>query len=457
VKKVANALFQTASSEIDWTAVENESARLLSQYIQIDTTNPPGNEATAAEFLADILRDRGFEPHVVEAAPGRANLVTRWPAHDKTRASPCMLYTHTDVVPADSAGWTVPPFQGKIEADFVWGRGALDNKGLGIIFLQALYLLMQSGLPLKRDVIFLAAADEEVTGRYGVAWLFDHHPDLIRAEYVWDEGGVGLKQPGAGEDYLYEIAVAEKSTLAVKLVAHGTPGHASIPHRDNSQDRLVRALTRIKRWKQPARLTDTVIEMLQTLAARQRFPRSTLFANAHRAWLWPLLRAMLETDPFFAPLIGNTISLTMLRGGQSSNVIPAQAEAGLDIRLLPGENSKNVLTALRSVVADPKVAIEAEELPVVHPPTPTGTDFFRALEQTLRTIGPPGLALPIMTPGTTDSRFFRRAGMKAYGFLPMLLDARELSRIHGIDERVSTANLRWGTQVVFETLRKLCC
>jgi acetylornithine deacetylase/succinyl-diaminopimelate desuccinylase-like protein len=196
--------------------------------------------------------------------------------------------------------------------------------------------------------------------------------------------------------------------------------------------------------------------MLQMLASQQPFPRSVLFANAGRDWLWPLLRGVLESDPFFAPLIHNTVSLTVLRGGQSSNVIPAQAEAKLDIRLLPGEDFEAVLAGLRSIIADPKVTIEAEELPVEHPPTPTNTKFFRALEKTLQTAGPSGLVMPYMTPGATDSRFFRRAGMKAYGFLPMLLDAGELSRIHGIDERVSIANLSWGIQVVFDTLQKLC-
>lgn len=454
MKKVANP---PALATIDWNAVEVEAARLLSQYLQFDTTNPPGNEASAAEFLANVFRERGFEPHLLEAAPGRANLIVRLPAPGQPQAPPCLLYTHVDVVPADPAGWSVPPFLGKIADGFVWGRGALDNKGLGIIFLQALSLLKQSGRPLNRDLIFLAAADEEVNGRSGVSWLLDHHPDLIKAEYVWDEGGVGLKQAGGGDDYLYEIAVAEKFNLAVKLIAHGTPGHASIPHPDNPQDRLVRALIRLKRWQQPARLTGPVIEMLQTLAARQSLPRSVLFTHAGRAWLWPLLQPVLEKEPLFSSLIRNTITLTMLRGGQSGNVIPAQAEANLDIRLLPGEKVNTVLAGLRSVIADSKVAVEVEELPVMHPPTPAGTDFFRALVQTLQKIGPPGLAVPYLSPGTTDSRFFRRAGMKAYGFLPMLLDVQELSRIHGVDERVSTANLRWGTQVVVETLEKLCC
>jgi acetylornithine deacetylase/succinyl-diaminopimelate desuccinylase-like protein len=168
-----------------------------------------------------------------------------------------------------------------------------------------------------------------------------------------------------------------------------------------------------------------------------------------------LLHLSLEQNPFFAPLIRNTISLTMLQSGQKSNIIPDQAEAKLDIRLLPGENPAVVLADLRSLIGDPKVSIEVEDMPVSHSPSTSGTEFFRALADTLRHLGPPGLILPYLTPGATDSRFFRQAGMQAYGFMPMLLDSTELSRIHGVDERISTANLRWGIQVVFETMQKL--
>jgi acetylornithine deacetylase/succinyl-diaminopimelate desuccinylase-like protein len=446
---------QNQKSKIDWPRVETEAANLLSQYIQFDTTNPPGREMEAIEFLADILRQRGFEPQIVESAPGRANLMTRLATQAEPKRPPCLLYSHADVVPANPADWSSPPFQGEIKNGFVWGRGALDSKGLGVIFLQALSLLKQYAPPLNRDIILLIAADEEVCSRYGVAWLLDHHPELIQAEYVWDEGGVGLRQPGVIDQYLYQIAVAEKANLTVKLVAHGTPGHASIPRPDNPQDRLVQALTRVRWWSQPARLTEPVAEMLQTLAPSQSFPRSFLFANADKTLVWSILRHSLENNPLFAPLLCNTISLTVLRGGQTSNVIPAHAEAKLDVRLLPGENPELFLAALRSIIADPKVAVEVEEFPVIHSPSPANTDFFRALAETLQAVGPPGMVIPYVTPGTTDSRFFRQVGMKAYGFMPMLLDTHELNRIHSIDERVSTANLRWGIRVVFEALQRL--
>ncbi len=439
---------------IDWAAVEIDAAHLLSRYLQFDTTNPPGNEAMAVAFLAETLRGYDFEPRVITSAPGRSNLVVRLPGRNDTDLPPCLLYAHADVVPADAADWSVPPFSGQIKDGFVWGRGALDDKGLGVVFLQALTLLKRFAPPPARDIILLIASDEETCGRQGVAWLLDHHPELIRAGFVWDEGGMGVPEPANPDRFLYAVGIAEKGAMAARLVASAPPGHASMP-REGAPDRLVQALSRIKRWKEPARLTGAVQEMLQALASSQPFPRSYLFARAANPLLWPLVRPWLETDPLLSPLIGNTVSLTMLHAGQKSNIIPARAEAVLDIRLLPGEDPARVIAALRSLVSDLNVTVQVEESPTPYAPTTTDTDFYRSLAETLRQLDPGGLVIPYLTPGTTDSRFFRRAGMQAYGFMPMLLDNRELSRIHGIDERVSTANLRWGTQVVFDTLCRL--
>jgi acetylornithine deacetylase/succinyl-diaminopimelate desuccinylase-like protein len=449
VKKVGNPL------PIDWPAVEHEAAQLLSRYIQFDTTNPPGNEAAAIEFLADFLSERKFNPHVIESAPGRANLVVRLPGQGRLDAAPCLLYAHADVVPAEGPSWSYPPFGGYIQDGFVWGRGALDDKALGVIFIQALILLKQFSPPLNRDIILLIAADEENCGRQGVAWLLDHHPALIKAGYVWDEGGIGLPHPADAGRSLYAVAVAEKGSLTVKLAASGTSGHASIPRGDSPANRLVEVLARLKRWQRPLRLTETVRGMLQALAPSQPFPRSFLFARAGSSLLWPLLRAQLRRDSLFSPLIESTVSLTMLHSGQKSNVLPARAEAVLDIRLLPGEEPEAVIADLRSFVGDTSVSVQVEDMPMSHSPSSTQTDFYYALAQTLTAVDPSGLVIPYLTPGTTDSRFFRRAGMQAYGFVPMLLNAQELGRIHGVDERVSTANLRWGIQVVFQTLQRL--
>jgi acetylornithine deacetylase/succinyl-diaminopimelate desuccinylase-like protein len=449
---VSTELSPTGATAIDWAATEQDATQLLSQYLQYDTTNPPGNEAEAVEFLAETLRQRGFEPQLLFSAPKRANLIVRLKTPVEPKALPCLLYAHADVVPADPVAWSVPPFAGAIQDGFVWGRGALDDKGLGVIFLEALSLLKEHGPPLGRDIILVIAADEELSGHYGAAWLLDHHPELLQAEYVWDEGGMGLQQPAAS---LYQIAIAEKIPFTIKLTALGTPGHASVSSRDNSNERMVRALYRLKQWQPPFRLTEAVLEMLKTLAPYQPFVDSLLYAQAHHTFLWPLLQARLENNLLFAPLVRNTLNLTVLRGGQASNVIPAQTEAILDVRLLPGEEPELFLANLRSVIGDPKISVEAGPLPAPQRPSSSDTEFYRALEQTLQKAGPPGIITPYLTPGATDSRFFRAAGMKAYGFMPMLLNYQELSRIHGIDERVSVANLRWGIQVVLETLQKL--
>jgi acetylornithine deacetylase/succinyl-diaminopimelate desuccinylase-like protein len=442
---------------IDWEALVAEAAALLSRYLQFDTTNPPGNEAAAIEFLAQTLRQRGFEPQVLSPAPGRANLIVRLRPPSAPIAPPLLLYSHADVVPANPTDWSVPPFSGHISDGYLWGRGALDDKGLGIIFVQVITLLKQLGPPPQRDIILLIAADEEASGRYGVAWLLDHHPELIQAEYVWDEGGMGLLMPPHKNAYpcIYNIGVAEKGALTLKLTAYGTPGHASVPHGDNASDRLVQALARLKKWSHPARLTESVGQMLRCLAVSQPWPRSLLFARAGHRLTWPLLRLILQRDPLYTSLIRNTISLTMLNSGQKSNIIPAQAEAKLDMRLLPGESIEAVLSDLRAMIKDGKVFVEVEETPIMAVPSPVETPFFAALAQTLSDLDPSCLVTPYLTPGATDSRYFRQAGMKAYGFMPMRLNTSELSRIHGLDERISTANLRWGMQVVYETLRKL--
>jgi carboxypeptidase PM20D1 len=198
-----------------------------------------------------------------------------------------------------------------------------------------------------------------------------------------------------------------------------------------------------------------VREMLQSLAASQPFFRSVLFARHDNALLWPFLRAQLQNDPLFSPLIQNTVNLTMVQSGQKSNIVPGRAEAVLDIRLLPGEDPAAIVADLRSFVDGAAISVHVEDMPTLHTPTSTQTDFYRALVETLTLVDPSGQVIPYLTPGTTDSRFFRRSGMQSYGFVPLLLDYGELSRIHGVDERISTANLRWGIQVVYQTLQRV--
>jgi acetylornithine deacetylase/succinyl-diaminopimelate desuccinylase-like protein len=438
------------SLPVDWEALTGEAAQLLSRYIRFNTTNPPGNEAPAIHFLAEVLREFGLKPKILVSGDNRANLVVRLPASQAT-AAPCLLYSHADVVPAKASAWSLPPFGGQIKDGFVWGRGALDDKGLGIIFVQALGLLHRYAPPKHRDILLVIAADEELCGEAGAAWLLENHPDSLAAEFVWDEGGLGLLSPAG--PVLFSIAVAEKSALTVQLKAHGLSSHAAVPNNANAQHRLVRSLYRIQQWKQPVQINGIVESILATLASSMPFPQKLLYRYPH--WFYPVLSRWLRHDSFLGPLVSNTITLTRLKGGHANNVVPAQAEARLDVRLLPDQSPDTFLRELQLVIDDPAVTVLPVTVASPQATSPVNTPFYRALAHTLHRREPASLITPYLTPGATDSRFFRAAGMKAYGFMPMLLNSRELGRIHSIDERVSIENLRWGMQVVFETLIEL--
>jgi len=441
------------SVTIDWDTLAVEAAQLLSRYIRFDTTNPPGNEAPAIHFLAEILRDFGLAPRILESGYNRANLVVRLPASQAT-AAPCLLYAHADVVPADPSDWSLPPFGGHIRDGFVWGRGALDDKGLGLIFVQVLGLLQRYAPPRNRDIVLVIAADEELCGEAGAVWLLKNHPELLMAEFVWDEGGLGLLSP-AGGPTLFGIAVAEKSALTIKLEAEGLAGHAAVPNSTNPHHRLVRSLFRIQQWQQPVKINGVVEDMLAVLSPMTPFPKR--FFYKYPGWFRPILTHLLRHDPFLGSLVTNTITLTLLTGGQASNVVPTRTEARLDVRLLPDQSPDEFLHQLQTVIDDETVTVKPVTMTSAQATSPVDTPFYRALARTLHRREPAGLITPYLTPGATDSRFFRAAGMNAYGFMPMLLDSHELRRIHGVDERVSIENLRWGMRLVFETLVELDC
>ncbi len=241
------------TTPLNWPAITAEAVRYLQDLIRIDTTNPPGNELAAAEHLAGVLRAEGYEPIVLEAAPQRGNLIARLKGDGSL--PPLLLYTHTDVVPAEPAHWTHPPFAGEVADGFVWGRGALDMKNVAAMQLMTMLLLKRNHVALHRDVIFAATADEEIDSDVGADWLVTQHPDLVRAEY-------GLSEMGGHTLYLegkkfYPIMCAEKGTCWVKIRAHGKPGHGSVPHADHAVLHLVRAIDRVTAHPLPLHMTAT--------------------------------------------------------------------------------------------------------------------------------------------------------------------------------------------------------
>jgi acetylornithine deacetylase/succinyl-diaminopimelate desuccinylase-like protein len=429
---------------IDWKEVMEEATDLLSRYIAVDTSNPPGNEEAAALFLADVLRREGLEAHLYQAAPGRANLSARLPGDGSKR--PLILLNHTDVVPAEPPFWQEPPFAGTVRDGVIWGRGALDMKGMAVMELMTFLLLKRHGIPLKRDVVFLALADEEAGGDVGIEWMDRHHPEVMDAEYVLNEGGGGSTELLGVRKPIFNCSVSEKGPLWLKLRAQGSPGHGSVPHDDNSLERLVRALYRVQGWQHPI----TVLPEMQLYLRGLRDGGVLSEIPDEKA-----LAQIADSTPMVRAVLTNTISLTTCTAGYKHNVIPAVSEATLDCRLLPGHSPQAFVEELKGIIDDPKVEIE-EVYRSDTIPSPVQTELFDVLKEVTQERVEGSLFLPYISAGFTDSRVFRQRGVVAYGLMPALLEPSDVAAIHGNNERISVENLRLGTQVLFEVARRLC-
>lgn len=429
---------------IDWDVVAAEAVDLLRRYIRIDTTNPPGNEHLAADFLAGVLGDAGIESQRYDSAPGRANLVADLAAESGEK--PLILVSHTDVVPVEADQWSVPPFDGLVRDGYVWGRGALDMKGMGVLELMALLTLKRTGTKLRRPVRFLAVADEEAGSAFGAEWLAHEHPELLDGAFAINEGGYGATGYLGVERPLFGVSMAEKSPLWLTLRATGRPGHGSAPHDDNVLDRLVRAMQRIQAWQRPYVMTPPVKDALRAahdegyIDVNPDKMSADGIANRYRS-----LRTVLQ----------NTVSATALHAGMKHNVIPATGSATIDCRLVPGYEHERFVAELRRVIDDPKVQIEttfASESPT----TGTDTELHAAIASVCSEVMPEAALLPRVTAGFTDSRTFRRRGVPSYGFVPMLLAPDEQAGMHGNNERISVANLRLGCEVLFRVVERVC-
>jgi acetylornithine deacetylase/succinyl-diaminopimelate desuccinylase-like protein len=438
----------------NWDAIRDETTRYLQDLIRIDTTNPPGNEIKAAEYLAAVLKREGIEPTILESAPGRGNLVARLKGDG--RAAPLLLMVHIDVVPAEADQWTHPPFGGDIADGFLWGRGTLDTKELAAMELMVMLMLKREGKSPARDIIFMANADEEAGGRLGAGWMVKEHPDLIRAEYAINEGG------GFGLDILgqrfFTCQVAEKGTARFAMRTRGRPGHGSQPHRDNSVLKLADAIQKIGAVEFQHHATATVKLFIEGVAAKLGKPYdrdllTLLDAKKYRATMERLpldegLRSM------FYAMLHNTVTPTMLHAGSKVNVIPSVAEAKCDARLLPGQTSHDLLHELRAVIGN-EVEIEfMDDTPALE--SEYETPLFDTIARVMARHEPKAPVLPYLVVGATDARHVKKLGTKVYGFAPMFAPTSELDRVHGHDERISIDNLAFGTRVLYEVVNEFC-
>ena len=435
----------SADASVDWDAVTDEVVEQLSDYIRVDTVNPPGNEHRACEWLGRLLEREGIPYRLYDAGGNRTSLVATLPG-DGARGKPLILLNHTDVVPFEREHWTADPLGGEVRDGYVWGRGAQDMKGMGVMELMTLLLHRRLGLPLRRDLTFMAVADEEAGSAFGVEFLDREHPQLLDCAFVINEGGGGTTELFGVECPVFSIGVSEKAPLWLKLTTTGRAGHGSVPLDESATERLVRALARVSAWERPLAPAPEVLEH---------------FRQLHRAGIIrrppddAVLAELAGEHPRVKSVLTNSIAVTTLRAGVKHNVIPARAEATLDCRLVPGYDPRRFTRELRDVIDDPAVEVETV-FESSTPTSPADSELYEVMVRAAREAVEGAAVVPAVSTGFTDSRVFRRRGIPAYGFVPILVKPDDVGSAHGNDERISIRNLRLGTQILHATVRGIC-
>ena len=419
--------------------IEDEALAWLQDFIRVDTINPPGNETRAVEFIANILEAEGIPYQTAESAPGRGNLWARLEGGDEPAL---ILLQHTDVVPADPAYWTVDPLSGEIKDGYVWGRGALDMKGTGISQLATFVSLHRAGVALNRDVVLIATADEEAGGMYGAGWLTENHPE------IFEGAGLLINEGGSGEDNdkgrVFSVEVTQKVPVWLRLTAVDTPGHGSMPNATSSVTRIVDALSIVKSNPSPPRIVPAVDAMFQSLSESAGPEWADAYANMPAAVKEPgFLSKLQEHSTFLHALTRDTCSITRFEASNKINVVPPEAWAEIDCRILPDRPSDIFVNEMRELIKDTGV-----EISVIMAFTPavssTNSRLYRAIESVTGERHPGSKVMPSVASGFTDSHFTRDLGIASYGFDPIVVPEAEGVRIHGNDERVSVSAFKRG-------------
>ena len=417
-------------------AARTETIRFLTDLVKIDTSNPPGNEGKAAEYIKSVLDKEGIASEIFESAPGRGNLVARIKGNGSKR--PLMLMGHLDVVGVERDQWSVDPFAAVAKDGFLYGRGSHDDKAMDAANLEVFLQLHRRKIPLDRDVILLAEAGEEGTTRYGIDYLVAHHWDEIDCEYVLNEGGAIHESNGAVD--FAAVGTTEKVPRAMMLVAHGSSGHASMPRLDNPIEHLGLAVGKLLAWQPPMRLNETTKEYFSRLAKISSPEDAYLFTHLEEP---AVQQKLAESHIAQNSMLRTSIIPTLIRGGFRINVIPADAEATLDVRALPNENIDELTATLRKVINDPEVEVKRGDTTNDRPagaPSSIHSEMFQALERAQQKVFPQAVTLPEMGTGATDSAQLRAKGVQAYGIGTLTSDEDAL-RVHGNDERVRLAGI----------------
>ena len=421
------------ATSLDRDAIAAELSCLLTAYVQLDTTNPPGAETRTATFLKELLARDGIASTLLAEDPQRSNLVARLPGKRGTGA--IVLMHHMDVVPANAEEWTHPPLSGTVADGYVWGRGTLDNKGPGLVEIMATLLFKRLAITPAHDIVVLAVADEEAGGGLGSHWLLEQHRALFDdVKFVLNEGGI-IAPPSDGAPGGARIEVAQKSPLWLEVTAHGPSGHGSTPKPEAASHRLISALNRLLAHPFPVQVVPAVQAAFAAKADSMPGEDRVAYADLAAALTDEPFRSRFLADPHNAALVRNTLSITMLSASDKENVFSPTASAMLDMRLLPGEDPQAVLAEVQRVIADPHIDL-TPRLSFSAPASPSSGPLFDAV-RALVAERYPGLSVSAnVIGGFTDCSAFRAAGIACYGFLPLSLPPAAFAGFHGKDERV---------------------
>jgi acetylornithine deacetylase/succinyl-diaminopimelate desuccinylase-like protein len=455
---VTLAAAPVAAQAPDWSVASRETLEHLQAMIRMNTVNPPGHELQVAKYLDSTMRAAGIETHLFEPAPGRGSLVAVLKGNGSKK--PVLIMGHMDVVGVERDKWTVDPFAAVIKDGYLYGRGAIDDKGMLAANMETMLLLKRNvidkGGTLSRDVIFVANSDEEAGGDFGMGWLIKNHPELIKAEFALNEGG--RTRIVHGKRLYVAVQNTEKVSHVVTVTARGPGGHASIPLEGNAIFRLGRALAKIGAYNEPVVVKPTTREFFSQLSkvwpnAEERAAMADVASSDARRVQRGA--AILSRTPVFNAVLRNGISATMLDGGIRTNVIPTDASAKLNVRTLPDLSIDSLVARLRKVVNDSLVTIEVTERGEDSPASDFHSPMFEAIRESVKALDPSMTVVPYLSTGATDSARLRTWGMQAFGLLPFPLDQDDEDRMHGNMERIPLTSLDFGTQMIYGAILRV--
>lgn len=435
---------------IDFNKLDADALTWLQGLIRINTVNPPGNELAAAKYIADILQKEGIFSEIDQSTPGRGILIARLaarPVPDPSRA--LLLMGHLDVVGVDRSKWQVDPFGGVIQDGYLYGRGAIDDKGMLVAEIAALVALKRANASLDRDVILLAEGDEEQAGETGIKFAIGKYWQKIAAGFALNEGGsVTLKD---GKIQYIGVQAAEKVPVNVTVTANGTSGHASVPLPNNPVVILSNAIAKIAAYQTPFQLTpvtESYFEQLSMVEDDDIGKWMRALNSSVRADLAE--NKIAAANPVWNAMVRDTIAPTMLQAGIRPNVVPSEAQATLNVRLLPGDTIDTLISKLQSIVDNPQITFQPDTtIGEAAPSSSLDSDLFKCIQQASNEVFPQTPVIPMMSPEATDSADLRLRNVQAYGILPFPLTDEDALRMHADNERIPISSFNKGVEYLY--------